>query len=107
MFVLSYTQSLAGELRGSGRHRHHLLSRSGAHGFGERAGFSKEDAEAALPAVMWVSAEEAARSAVEGMAKGRLVVIPGKVDRLAAAVFQVTPRTLLLPVLTTSHAGPR
>lgn len=106
-FVLSYTQSLAGELRGT-RVTATTLCPGPVHtGFGERAGFTKEDAEAALPAVMWVSAEDVAKSAVEGMAKGRLVVIPGTVNRVAAALSQVTPRTLLLPVLTKSHPGLR
>jgi short-subunit dehydrogenase len=106
-FVLSYTQSLAGELRGTGVTATTLCPGPVHTGFGERAGFSKEDAEAALPAVMWVTAEEVAKSAVEGMAKGRLVVIPGTVNRVAAALSQVTPRSLLLPILVKSHPGLR
>lgn len=106
-FVLSYTQSLAGELRGTGVTATTLCPGPVHTGFGERAGFSKEDAEAALPAVMWVSPEKVALDAVEGLDKGRLVVIPGRANRVAAAVAQVTPRTLLLPVLTKSHPGLR
>ncbi len=106
-FVLSYTQSLAGELRGTGVTATTLCPGPVHTGFGERAGFSKEDAEAALPKVMWVSAEAVAKSAVDGMAKGRLVVIPGTVNRVAAALSQVTPRTLLLPVLSKGHPGLR
>ncbi|MDR7086311.1 short-subunit dehydrogenase [Aeromicrobium panaciterrae] len=106
-FVLSYTQSLAGELRGTGVTATTLCPGPVHTGFGERAGFSKEDAEAALPSVMWVSAEDVAKSAIDGMAKGRLVVIPGKVNRVAAALSQVTPRTLLLPVLSKGHPGLR
>lgn len=104
-FVLSYTQSLAGELRGTGVTATTLCPGPVHTGFGERAGFSKEDAEAALPAVMWLTAEEVAKSAVEGMAKGRLVVIPGRVNRVAAVLSQVTPRSLLLPVLAKGHPG--
>ncbi|MEO6605598.1 MAG: SDR family oxidoreductase [Aeromicrobium sp.] len=104
-FVLSYTQSLAGELRGTGVTATTLCPGPVHTGFGERAGFSKEDAEAALPAVMWVTAEDVAKKAVEGMAKGRLVVIPGKVNRVAAALSQVTPRSLLLPILAKNHPG--
>ncbi len=104
-FVLSYTQSLAGELRGTSVTATTLCPGPVHTGFGERAGFSKEDAEAALPAVMWVTAEEVAKQAVEGMAKGRLVVIPGKVNRVAAALSQVTPRSLLLPILAKNHPG--
>jgi short-subunit dehydrogenase len=104
-FVLSYTQSLAGELRGTGVTATTLCPGPVHTGFGERAGFSKEDAEAALPAVMWVSSPDVARAAVEGLDRGRLVVIPGRANRVAAAVSQVTPRSLLLPVLAKSHPG--
>jgi short-subunit dehydrogenase len=106
-FVLSYTQSLAGELRGTGVTATTLCPGPVRTGFGERAGFSDEDAEAALPAVMWVTAEDVAKSAVDGMAKGRLVVIPGTVNRVAAALSQVTPRSLLLPILAKGHPGLR
>jgi uncharacterized protein len=106
-FVLSYTQSLAGELRGSGVTATTLCPGPVHTGFGERAGFAKEDAEKALPKVMWVDAAEVARVAVEAMDKGRLVAIPGAANRIGAAIAQVTPRSLLLPALVRSHPGLR
>ncbi|KQY54451.1 MULTISPECIES: SDR family NAD(P)-dependent oxidoreductase [unclassified Nocardioides] len=106
-FVLSYTQSLAGELRGSGVTATALCPGPVHTGFGERAGFVREDAEAALPAVMWVDAEEVARVAVEAMDRGRLVAIPGKVNRVASVFAQMAPRSLLLPVLARNHPGLR
>ncbi len=106
-FVLSYTQSLAGELRGTGVTATALCPGPVHTGFGERAGFDREEAEAALPRVMWVDAPEVARVAVEAMDKGRLVAIPGVANRVAAAFAQVTPRTLLLPILTKQHPGLR
>ena len=51
---------------------------------------------------MWIDADEVAKAAVEALDKGRLVVIPGVANRVAAAIAQVTPRTLLLPML--AHA---
>ena len=103
-FVLSYTQSLVGELKGSGVTATALCPGPVNTGFGERAGFTKEEAEKALPSVMWVDATAVAKAAVEGLDKGRMVVIPGVANRVAAAMAQVTPRTLLLPVLRT-HPG--
>jgi short-subunit dehydrogenase len=103
-FVLSYTQSLVGELKGSGVTATCLCPGPVHTGFGERAGFTKEQAEKSLPPVMWVDAADVARAAVEGLDKGRMVVIPGTANRVAAALAQVTPRTLLLPVLRT-HPG--
>lgn len=106
-FVLSYTQSLAGELKGTGVTATTLCPGPVETGFGERAGFSDEDAKNALPPIMWVTATEVARVAVEGLDKGRLVVIPGAANRVAAAISQVTPRSLLLPYLVKSHPGLR
>jgi short-subunit dehydrogenase len=106
-FVLSYTQSLAGELRGSGVTATTLCPGPVHTGFGERAGFAKEDAEGALPKVMWVDAAEVAKVAVDALDKGRLVAIPGAANRVAAALAQVTPRSLLLPTLAKGHPGLR
>ena len=104
-FVLSYTQSLAGELRGTGVTATTLCPGPVDTGFGERAGFSKEDAENALPKMMWVDAPDVARAAVDGMEKGRLVVIPGVANKVAAMFAQVAPRSLLLPILAKQHPG--
>lgn len=106
-FVLSYTQSLAGELKGTGVTATALCPGPVDTGFGERAGFTKEDAEAALPSFMWLSAADVARAGVEGMDKGRMVVIPGSANRVAAALAQVTPRSLLVPILVKGHPGLR
>jgi uncharacterized protein len=103
-FVLSYTQSLVGELKGTGVTASCLCPGPVHTGFGERAGFTAEEAEAALPRVMWVEAAEVARQAVDGLDRGRMVVIPGAANRVSARLAQVTPRSLLLPVLRT-HPG--
>jgi hypothetical protein len=39
------------------------------------------------------------------MARGRLVVIPGAANRAASVLAQVTPRSLLVPILARSHPG--
>ena len=57
-FVLAYTHSLRGELRGTGVSATALCPGPVDTGFGEAAGFSKEDAESALPRVMWGSRGE-------------------------------------------------
>ena len=68
-FVLSYTRSLSAELQGTGVTATVLCPGPVDTGFGEAAGFSKEDAEESLPAFMWVPAAEVARAAVDGMDK--------------------------------------
>jgi len=106
-FVLSYTQSLGGELRGTGVTATTLCPGPVDTGFGERAGFSKEDAAAALPAVMWETPDAVARAGIEGLAAGRAVVIPGLANRAAAVVGRLVPNRALVPLLARSHPGLR
>jgi short-subunit dehydrogenase len=106
-FVLSYTQSLHGELRGTGVTVSVLCPGPVDTGFGETAGFSKEDAEAALPRVMWKTADEVARAGVDGLAAGRLVTIPGAANRAAASAARFTPDRLLIRLVARSHPGLR
>ncbi len=102
-FVLSYTHSLRGELRGTGVSATALCPGPVDTGFGEAAGFSKEEAESALPRVMWVPVDKVARAGVDGLAAGKAVVVPGRVNRVASAFFRVAPPELLLPVLARNH----
>jgi short-subunit dehydrogenase len=106
-FVLSYTQSLGGELHGTGVTATTLCPGPVDTGFGERAGFSKEDAAAALPAVMWETPEAVARAGIDGLAAGRAVVIPGLANRAAAVLGRLIPNRALVPLLARSHPGLR
>jgi short-subunit dehydrogenase len=98
-FVLSYTHSLRGELRGTGVAAAALCPGPVHTGFGEAAGFSKEEAEAALPKVMWKTADEVAHAALAGLSAGRAVIIPGIANRVGAAAYHLAPRRLILPML--------
>ena len=102
-FVLSYTHSLRGELRGTGVTATALCPGPVDTGFGEAAGFDKEEAEAALPRVMWIPADKVAQAGIDGLAAGKAVVVPGRVNRIAAAVFRVAPPESLLGLLTRGH----
>jgi short-subunit dehydrogenase len=104
-FVLSYTESLSGELRGTGVSATALCPGPVDTGFGERAGFSKEDALAALPAFMWESPEDVALAGVDGMDQGKTVVIPGMGNRAGAVIGRLAPNRLLVPLLARGHPG--
>jgi short-subunit dehydrogenase len=106
-FVLSYTRSLAGELRGTGVSVTALCPGPVDTGFGETAGFSQEDAEAALPRFMWESAAAVARVGLDALDKGRTVAIPGPANRVAAMLAHLTPKSLLVPILARRHPGLR
>lgn len=104
-FVLSYTHALRAELRDTGVTASVLCPGPVHTGFGERAGFSDAEAEALLPAPLWVEPAEVARQAVDGMEAGRAVIIPGRLNRAAAALYHLAPRRLLVPLLARSHPG--
>ncbi|MCX2933834.1 SDR family oxidoreductase [Mycobacterium sp. CVI_P3] len=104
-FVLSYTRALGEELKSSGITATALCPGPVHTGFGEAAGISTEEAEAALPKPLWVSPEDVARAAVDGLAAGDPVVVPGRLNRAATAVYHLTPRRLLLPLLARNHPG--
>jgi len=102
-FVLSYTRALGEELKPSGIAATTLCPGPVRTGFGEAAGISNEEAEAALPKPLWVSPADVAKAAVDGLAAGKPVVVPGRLNRAATAVYHLTPRRLLLPLLASQH----
>ena len=104
-FVLSYTHALRAELQGSGVTASVLCPGPVHTGFGERMGISDADAEALLPAPLWVPAAEVAREAIDGLQTGRPVIIPGRFNRAAAALYHLAPRRLLVPLLARGHPG--
>ncbi len=106
-FVLSYTHALRAELRGTGVTAGTLCPGPVRTGFGESAGFSMDDAEKLLPAPLWVAADEVARAAVDGIESGRAVILPGRANRAAAAIYHLAPRRLMAPLLARSHPGLR
>jgi short-subunit dehydrogenase len=102
-FVLSYTQAAGAELRRAGVTMTALCPGPVDTEFADAAGFGEGEAESSLPKFMWIPAAEVADAAINGMAKGKTVVIPGFANRAAAAAAQVTPRSMLLPLLVRQH----
>lgn len=106
-FVLSYTQSLSGELKGTGVSVTVLCPGPVDTGFGETAGFTKEQADDALPAFMWIPAPVVAKAAIDGLDRGTLVVIPGIGNKAGAVFAKITPKRILIPILAKQHPGLR
>src|SRR5271157_78573 len=102
-FVLSYSRALGAELRGSGVTVTALCPGPVETGFAEVAGMTDEEAGEALPKIMWVPAVDVAKAAVDGLAAGRSVVIPGQANRAAAALAYLAPKSLLLPLMAQRH----
>ncbi|MDP9117611.1 MAG: SDR family NAD(P)-dependent oxidoreductase, partial [Actinomycetota bacterium] len=106
-FVLSYSQSLAGELRGTGVAVTALCPGPVDTAFIETAGFTRQEATSSLPGFMWVSPERVAKTAVDALARGRLLAIPGAANRIGAVLSQHAPRRLLIPILAKNHPSLR
>lgn len=104
-FVLSYTQAMGEELKGTGVTAATLCPGPVKTGFGELAGISDEEAEKSLPKFLWVDADAVAKAAVDGLASGKSVIVPGAPNRIASVVNHYLPRRLLLPLVARNHPG--
>jgi uncharacterized protein len=102
-FVLSYGRALGAELRGTGVTVTTLCPGPVETGFAESAGMSDDEAAESLPRMLWLPAPEVARAAVEGLAAGRAVVIPGPANRAAAALAHLAPKSWILPLMARRH----
>lgn len=104
-FVLSYTDAMSEELRGTGVTASTLCPGPVRTGFGEAAGIPDEEAEKSLPKFMWKEADDVARTAIDGLAAGKRVIVPGTGNRIAAVVNHHLPRRLLLSMVARNHPG--
>ncbi|CAM4313148.1 putative oxidoreductase [Mycobacterium basiliense] len=102
-FVLSYTHSLRGELRGTGVSATALCPGPVDTGFGDAAGFTQEEVDGAMPKIMWKPAAQVAQAGIDGLAAGKAVVVPGMANRLSAGLVRITPPEWLLPFLVRNH----
>ena len=104
-FVLSYTDAMSQELRGTGVTAATLCPGPVRTSFGSDAGISDEEAEKSLPKFLWREADEVARTAVDGLASGRRVIFTDAPNRIASVVNHHLPRRLLLPMVARNHPG--
>ena len=95
-FVLSFTEALNYELRGSGVHATALCPGPVLTGFQARGDF--DDSVRLLKALPLMSPEAVADAAFEAFRAKKPVVIPGLANMLVAKSAAFTPRAVLLPV---------
>ena len=96
-FVLSFSEAIRTELRGTGVTvtavcpgpvRTEFTAAAGIPGVEERT-----------PRIVWMSAEDIARHAVDGAERDRRVVVPGMLNRASALAGQHSPRAVALPLI--------
>jgi uncharacterized protein len=101
-YVLTFSEALHQELRGSGVTVTALAPGPVSTEFWDVAGWevgSGHSFEKAVPRPAWVTAEEAASSGVKGLEAGRRVVIPGLPVRAAMLATQYLPHAVTLPAI--------
>ena len=97
-FVLSLSEAMNREFKGSGAHVTALCPGPVKTGFQERAAF---DASMGLSRLPMETAESVARLGYEGFARKRAVVIPGAVNAVMARSAAFAPRGVLLSMVET------
>jgi short-subunit dehydrogenase len=103
-FVLSYSRALRAELAGTGVTVSVLCPGPVETEFAEVAGFSERAAATAMPRAAYLPAPAVARAGLDGLARGRAVVVPGWVNRLGATVGHLVPRRVTLGFLAKVQA---
>jgi len=96
-FANSFAEALHCELRGSGVSCTLLAPGPTRTAFTAVAGIGRIDGIGG--GAVWVSAASVARAGIEGMARGRRIVIPGIVAQAQTVGGRYMPRALLLPIL--------
>jgi uncharacterized protein len=104
-FVLSYTQAMREELKGTGVAAATLCPGPVYTGFLQAEGIPDEESEKVLPKFLWQHADAVAKAAVDGLAAGKGVIVPGMPNRIATVINHLTPRRLLLPLVARNHPG--
>jgi short-subunit dehydrogenase len=93
-FVLSFTDALHAELRGTGVSATSVCPGPVKTEFVEIANMDRAAERA--PSFVWTAPDSVAEEAVKGMEKGRRVVVPGKLNAAGALGGQHVPRSVLL-----------
>ena len=95
-FVLSFTDALTADLHGTGITATSLCPGPVPTEFGEVAAIDEN--LMSIPGVS-VSPEDVARSGVEGLERGKRVVVPGPATRATAMLSSMTPRWIALEAM--------
>ena len=96
-FVLSFSEALSSELGESGITVTALCPGPVRSEFVEVA--AMEDAAAEAPDFVWISAAACAKAGVDGLARGRRVVVPHVAVHAGTMLSRYTPHSILLPLL--------
>jgi uncharacterized protein len=94
-FVLSFSEALHHELKGSGATVTAVCPGPVRTEFVDAAGISGADS---APGFVWMSAEDLAEDAVRAAEAGKRAVVPGRLNHAGSILGRHTPRRLSLPL---------
>jgi hypothetical protein len=89
-FVLSFSEALYEELRGTGVHVQALCPGFTRTEFQEQAGMDASG----VPGFAWMEVDEVVEASLHALERGELLCIPGSANRLLAAVQRAAPHAL-------------
>ena len=101
-YVLTFSEALHQELRAHGVTVTALCPGPVSTDFWQISGWEVQGGktfESAMPKQAWISANDAARAGVQGLAAGRRVVVPGLPVRAAMEATRYMPHALKLPLI--------
>jgi len=100
-YVLTFSEAIHQEVRGDGVTVTALAPGPVTTEFWDVAGWQAggQKFEQAVPRPAWVSAQDAAKAGVEGLAHGRRVVVPGFQIRTAMLAARYLPHAVKLPAM--------
>jgi uncharacterized protein len=96
-FLNTFSESLRGELRGSGVHV--TLLAPGPVRTGRLESVDESVANKLAPDFLWVSAEYTAKVSLDGLGRNRMRVVPGIPGKAMSAANQYLPRGIVAPVM--------
>jgi uncharacterized protein len=99
-FVLSFSEGVSSELRGTGVTMTALCPGPVTTEFTEAGGFKDEHPG---PSFMWSTASDVAKAGIEGAEKGKRVVIPGLVNHVTANLGRHSPRSIMLGPVASAY----
>ncbi|BBY06817.1 SDR family NAD(P)-dependent oxidoreductase [Mycobacterium noviomagense] len=89
-WVVSFTEGLAGGLKGTGVGVHAVCPGYVRTEFHSRAGIDMES----LPSFMWLSVDDVIRESLADIARGKVLSIPGAQYKALVGAVRIMPRTL-------------
>ena len=100
-WVVSFSEGLAGGLAGTGVTVHVVCPGYAHTEFHDRAGITMKS----MPSLMWLDVDDVVGDCLAGVARGKVVIVPGLQYKAITSVLRMTPRPVMRLVTRTLGQG--